>query len=451
MLAMVRRFAVGVREEASGFGACRRGNAAIIFAFACVPMLLAMSSGVDYGLAMRREARMNAAADAAALSAVTPTMMAQSATVAQAAAVAFFNTQVSSLTGVSYPSNVAITVTDTNSGSSITRAVNVSYRAASANNFGGVLGMPTLTIQGISAASAAVSPNIDFYLMLDTSPSMAIAATQAGIATMVLATPLQTGCAFACHETNPSADNLGNPGGKNQDNYALARSLGVVLRIDLVTQAVQNLMTTASQTEQSTSAVYRMAGYTFDVSTSNPIPLTSNLTTAQSEAANIQMLTVYDENNLTALNSNNDEDTNFNAGFSALNTAMPNPGNGTNNAGDSPQEVLFIVTDGVQDTAIGSSRNYAPLGIGTQTGSTDWCTAIKARGIRIAVLYTTYNPLPTNSWYNTYLSAEQPTIATKAQACASSGLYFQVNTGGDISAAMTTLFSTAVSSAHLTQ
>ena len=28
---------------------------------------------------------------------------------------------------------------------------------------------------------------------------------------------------------------------------------------------------------------------------------------------------------------------------------MPTPGNGTNVAGDKPQEVLFFVTDGVED------------------------------------------------------------------------------------------------------
>ena len=33
----------------------------------------------------------------------------------------------------------------------------------------------------------------------------------------------------------------------------------------------------------------------------------------------------------------------------ALQRVMPNPGTGTNEAGDTPQEVLFIVTDGVED------------------------------------------------------------------------------------------------------
>jgi hypothetical protein len=67
------------------------------------------------------------------------------------------------------------------------------------------------------------------------------------------------------------------------------------------------------------------------------------------------------------------------------------------------------------------------------------------------MLYLTYNPLPTNSWYNSYIAPFQPSIATQAQNCASPGLYFQVNTDGDITAAMNTLFQRAVATAHLSQ
>ena len=103
---------------------------------------------------------------------------------------------------------------------------------------------------------------------------------------------------------------------------------------------------------------------------------------------------------------------------------MPDPGSGTNNAGDTPQEVLFIVTDGVEDKAVSSSptmnsaygsvccsgplRLQATLnpvnGSGSEVYSPDWCATIKGRGIRIAILYTEYLPLPSNGWYNTYLS-----------------------------------------------
>ena len=421
---------------------CHRqdGNVAIIFAFAAMPMLLAIGAGVDYGLAMKRQGRMNAAADAAALYAVTPTQMKQTAVVAKAAALAFFNTQASSLAGVAYdPASVSIDVTDSTSSGSLKRTVSVSYRGKSTNTFAALLQVPTLTIKGTSGAAAAVPPNIDFYLMLDTSPSMAIAATTDGIATMVRNTPNQGGCAFACHQTNPQADGL------TQDNYALARQLGVVVRFDLVSQAVQNLTSTAATSSAATGAKYRMAGYKFDYSAAKAFDLTDNMTTARTQAANIQMLQVYSNNYLTSNNMNSDKDTNFDKGFAKLNTDMPNPGTGSNVPGDAPQEVLFLVSDGIADTDGNGGRVYTPFG-----PSATWCNTIKARGIRIAVLYTTYNPLPTNSWYNTYIAPLQSTIAPTAAACASSGLFFQVDTGGDISAAMTQLFQTAISTAHLT-
>jgi hypothetical protein len=80
-----------------------------------------------------------------------------------------------------------------------------------------------------------------------------------------------------------------------------------------------------------------------------------------------------------------------------------------------------------------------------------YCTTIKNRGIRIAVLYTTYLPLPTNDWYNTYIAPFQPNIGPNLQSCASPGLYFQVSTDQDISAAMIALFNAAVRTAHLTR
>jgi hypothetical protein len=313
--------------------------------------------------------------------------------------------------------------------------------ATSKNAFGGILGKPTITIGGSSTSSAMVPPNIDFYLLLDSSPSMAIAATSAGITTMVNNTSAQGGCAFACHETNPQNESpaLGNP--HNEDNYALAQSLNVTLRIDMLRTAAQNLMTTAQSYEASVNATYRMAIYTFDTAFNTIETLTSNLTNAYSAAGNIQMLEVYSNNYLTKTNNNNDADTNFDTAFTNINATMPNPGNGT--VSSTPQEVLFIVTDGVEDEVVNGNRQQSLI-------STSMCTTIKNRGIRIAVLYTEYLPLPTNSWYNTYISTFQPNIGTTLQSCASPGLYQEVTTDQDISAALAQLFSTAVTTAHLT-
>ena len=76
---------------------------------------------------------------------------------------------------------------------------------------------------------------------------------------------------------------------------------------------------------------------------------------------------------------------------------------------------------------------------------------MKNRGILIAVLYTAYLPLPTNSWYNQWIAPFQSQIGPNMQSCASPGLYFQVTTDGDITAAMQALFEQAVATARLKQ
>src|SRR5262249_13164572 len=146
-----------------------------------------------------------------------------------------------------------------------------------------------------------------FYLLLDNSPSMNIAATSAGIQSMINHTSAQGGCAFACHESNPSADNLGNPNG--EDNYTLAKNLGVVTRIQNLATATQQLMSTASATEGSNTSQYQMAIYTFANNGLSTIQtLTSNLAAAQTAAGNINVLEVYKNNWLTSSNNNSDMD-----------------------------------------------------------------------------------------------------------------------------------------------
>ena len=376
-----------------------KANVAIIFALASVPMLLLTGMGIDYGIAAGRQAQLNAFADAAALAAVTPTMMALSTSAATTAAQNTFNAQASTLSGISYsPSNLSVTITSSGS----VRNVTVTYTAGYATAFPNVLGVSSIKLSGSSTASAGLAPNIDFYLLLDDSPSMAIAATQAGINTLIANTQSQCdyapagnsscGCAFGCHEThcNQWACNVsgtGNPGG--EDNYTLARNLGVTLRIDLLRSATQNLMSTAQTTETKYNSSYRMAIYTFDVNTTAIQSLTSNLSTAQSSASNISLQQVYQNNWLTSSNYNDDTDTDIDTALNSINTLMPNPGSGTNNKGDTPQEVLFIITDGVMDKSASSQPllsssygNYCcsnrqhstlnPLSPSGQEVNTDW-------------------------------------------------------------------------------
>lgn len=431
------------RTAIAEFSRARGGNVAIIFGLSLVPMAFLIGMGLDFSNAIRKKAYLNAAADAAALAAVTPAMMSQSAQAVTTAAQNMFNAAASSIPGLNYVTpNVAVTQTG------LTRTVTVNYTAGSANAFANILGEANWPISGSSQAASSAAPNINFYLLLDNSPSMNIAATTAGINTMVAATSAQGGCAFACHEANPSADNLGNPGGV--DNYTLAKQLGVVTRIENLASATQSLMSTAASTEAANNAQYQMAIYTFNTSGLNTIQLlTSNLANAQAAAANINVLKVWDNNWLTKTNDNNDTDTNFETAMAQINTIMPAPGTG--GASSTPQEVLLIVSDGVDDEV--SSTCAQPLD-GTrcqQPFNTTWCTTVKNRGILVAVLYTVYLPLPTNSWYNEWIAPFQSQISPNMESCASPGLFFSVTTDGDITAAMQSLFQQAINTARLTQ
>jgi len=419
----------------------QRGSIAMMMGLTAIPLIFAVGAGVDYGTANMAKAKLDAVADAAALSAVDHQAITGTPAAAQTTAQNTFNAEAVNIPNVAV-SNVSATVTDSMTG----RTAVVSYTATKTNLFMGIFGYPTTTITSSSTAQAGLTTNIDFYLLLDNSPSMNIAATSAGIATMVANTSAQGGCAFACHESDPSADKLGNPGG--EDNYTLAQNLGVVTRMQNLASATQSLMGTAAAMEGSNQQ-YQMAIYTFNNTGLNTIQLlTSNLTNAKTSAANINVEEVYSNNWLTKTSQNNDTDTNFESAMSAINTLMPLPGTGT--PASTPQEVLFIVSDGVDDEVSSSCSQSLDGSRCQQPFNTTWCTTIKNRGIQIAVLYTDYLPLPTNSWYNNWIAPFQSKIEPNMESCASPGMFFSVTTDGDITAAMQTLFQQAVAAARLT-
>jgi hypothetical protein len=465
-----------------------RAGVLVLMAFSLLALATATAVGIDFARALSFKTALQGAADAAAIAGASVYLNAGYASQATTTANAYFTSATHNL-----PTNNGVTSTVALSAGN-PWTVTVTASAAIKSSFTGLI-MPNVPVQVSAVAHGPTNPNIDFYLLLDSSPSMGIAATQAGINTMVADTQGQCdsppaggatcGCAFACHESSPASEShylptgtmnttispnelctaastvyvppsprntpaqpynycsvsgTGNPSG--EDNYALAKNQGVTLRIDNLRTATQSLMTTAKTTETSNSATYRVAINTFDVAFNSIQALTANLSTAQTSAGNIQQLEMYSNNHLVSGDDNQDADTNFDNAFTQINTLMPNPGGGTTAQGDTPQEVLFFVSDGVEDEMVGGTRTYTTVNTAT-------CNAIKNQGIRIAVLYTVYLPLPTNGWYNSYVSPIQPDIASAMQNCASPGLYFQVDTGGDISAAMTALFTTAIQSAYI--
>src|SRR3954447_4970453 len=77
----------------------RNGNVAMIFALSMIPLGFLAGMALDYAAAIQKLQRLNAAADAAALAAVSPALMTQTTTQAQNVATNFFTGQASTIAG----------------------------------------------------------------------------------------------------------------------------------------------------------------------------------------------------------------------------------------------------------------------------------------------------------------------------------------------------------------
>ncbi|KAA2236118.1 TadE/TadG family type IV pilus assembly protein [Salinarimonas soli] len=422
----------GRRGAICRFGADRDGVVAVLFALMLVPILLGVGAAVDYSRVSRAKASLDVAADAAVMSAIRRVALAGDRKAAEDNARLMFTAAARSVASASV---TALNVNVTDEGT--TRRATLTYEASVPVTFMGLTGTKVLTVAGDSVGRSGIPSYMDFYLLLDNTPSMGLGATTADIATLVAKTP--DGCAFACHDLSAS---------KKDDYYTLAKKLGVQMRIDVVRQATQNLMDTAAKTalipNQFRTAIYTFGTSCTDVKLTPVSALTANLSAAKSDASAIGLMTIPYQN------YNNDQCTDFDKILAAMEKAIPAAGDG--GSAGSAQKVLFLVSDGVGDAYYPTTcsqpttggRCQEPMKIAT-------CTALKARGVRIAVLYTTYLPLPTNGWYNTWIAPFASRIGTQMQACATPGLYFEVSPTQGISEAMAALFQKAVAQAKLTQ
>ncbi|HEY4981590.1 MAG TPA: hypothetical protein VII24_06540 [Pseudolabrys sp.] len=190
--------------------------------------------------------------------------------------------------------------------------------------------------------------------------------------------------------------------------------------------------------------------------------LSSSLSSAKTAAANIDLMTVPYQNYAS------DTDTNFDDVFPDINNEISTPGDDSKSS--SPLKILFFVSDGVADAANISCSQPTTAGQDPQTNkqytrcqeplNVSLCTTMKNRGIKIAVLYTTYLALPTNAWYMSWIDpfnkgpygpSPNSQIAANMQSCASPGFYFEVSPTDGISEAMNVLFQKVVQSARLTK
>jgi Flp pilus assembly protein TadG len=183
-------------------------NLAVIFAIAVLPLLASVGCATDYTMATRMKAKMQSAADAASVAAISEksvgylaaTKMTSDGSVPAAVtdANAVFH---GNLTAAGY-TNLSLTSTVTKTGPTLIS--NVQFSAQVPVVFMKVLGYQTLTITGTSKSTSSLPLYLDFYLTLDVSGSMGLPSTPAEAVRMQTINPdnfvqYPTGCTLACH------------------------------------------------------------------------------------------------------------------------------------------------------------------------------------------------------------------------------------------------------------
>src|SRR6516162_227065 len=188
----------------------QRGNVAVIFAIACVPLISAVGCAIDYTEATRIKSKLQSAADAAAVASISQQSSGWLAasrmtgngevTAAETDARNIFNGNITAATSLF--NNQTVTATVTKTGANLTSLV--TFTADVPVTFMKVVGFQKLTVTGSSAASASLPLYLDFYLLLDVSGSMGLPSTPAEAVRMQNINPdnysnYPTGCTLACH------------------------------------------------------------------------------------------------------------------------------------------------------------------------------------------------------------------------------------------------------------
>lgn len=216
-----------------------RGNIALTFGICSVPLLVAVGAGVDYSLATRMKAKLQSAADSAAVAAVSEngagymaaTQMSGDGSVPAGVTDAdnVFTGIMNTITGYT---GLNETATVTKTGANL--KANVMFSAQVPTTFMNLAGFSELTVNGSSTAAASLPLYLDFYLMLDVSGSMGLPSTQAEAVRMQNVNPdnyrqYPTGCTLACHfaPQNSACTNSGTQGYPT-NNYCLGYAISRV-------------------------------------------------------------------------------------------------------------------------------------------------------------------------------------------------------------------------------
>ena len=425
------------------FARNRRGNVVILFAFSLIPMLGLLGLAVDFSATMRAKTALDAATDAAVLAAATEAsqiIQTQSTSTYDATPTAIYygniagqNVFTANAAMVKTVSTPVLTLNLQRPNTGIDILATGSYTAQWPTSFGKMFGTPAMNFSGQSASDLSLPKYMTVYVATDISQSMGIAATQADMSKLA---SLTGGCVFGCHVASS---------GQAQTNEQIAHNPvnNVTLRIDVIKQAIQSMISTAQSLNTGTPTI-SFGLYTLQEKIAADNTNYYNVLSSPSTNYNV-LSSLVNAIDLGSNDSSGVGDSDFTNSVSLFSSSqVGTSGNGTSSSNQ--QNFVFLMTDGVQDVKGSCTDGHC-----TSAFDPTLCTSLKNKGVTVGVIYTTYVPFPTEQTYQDLVAPIQSQIGPNLKSCATPGWYYEASDGPDIKTAVNAMFAQALSSQRLLQ
>lgn len=438
-----------------GLGRDRGGNVAIVVALSLVPMLIAVGASFDYIRSYNVRQRMQSDLDAALIAAVKQINNTEDTDALKEKVADWFHAQVDN----SYTlGEIDIDTSNHNITATASGTVPTTFMK--------IANIETVPVSVASAVKGPATSYLNVYIVIDTSPSMLLAATTQGQSDMYAG----IGCQFACHTGD--SHTIGKKTYAN--NYEYSAEKKIKLRADVAGDAVREVLDMIDESDENHERI-KVGLYSLGDTLTEVLTPTLSTDEARNRLADANY-------GLTSATSK--AATYFDVSLATLKQKVGAGGDGTSSG--APLKLVLLLTDGVQSQrewvtdkvkwdkngkAISGSywNKVAPL-------NPDWCGYLKNQSNTMAVLYTEYLPITSDWGYNATVGSTMASANWKSTwggtmdsdvsssitrrdyipyalgDCASSkSLFISASSSTEITEGLSTLFTQYLSAVRLTQ
>ena len=340
-----------------------KGNIAVLFSIAILPILTFMGAAVDYSAASVARTKMQTSLDTALLAGAIAGKASLNSGSDNSTAIAAAKTAALNFFSGNQGINPGVLTADfTIDGSTMSGTGSASGIVIT--HFMKIVGFPTMPINATANSSSTAQPYQNVYLLVDISASMLLPSTDSGITQMRNG---QGGCALACHDRTDG-----------KDSYGWAKAQGIQLRYEVLNNGVENLLSYL-KSDQTLSTHVKVGLWSFD----HTLTQNASVTSTYSAISNNYPLPSLASTDAAAA-------TPFNDLIGDFITAVGKGGDGS--SASNPMKLVIIATDGVNDPTRAWVYDTS-LRPQVKVFDTGFCTTLQKNNVTVATINTPYLPM----------------------------------------------------------